>query len=85
MVAFGVQTLRELVQGNSEPCVSFYVPLGAGPETEESRIRVKNLLRQAEEALLERGFRRPEADKLLKAARPVLETATLTRVRPWWH
>jgi len=75
MVAFGVQTLRELVQGNSEPCVSFYVPLGAGPETEESRIRVKNLLRQAEEALLERGFRRPEVDKLLKAARPVLETA----------
>jgi len=49
--------------------------LGAGPETEESRIRVKNLLRQAEEALLERGFRRPEVDKLLKAARPVLETA----------
>ena len=40
-----------------------------GQETPADGIRLKNLVRQAEEGLVERGLRRPDAQAMLKPAR----------------
>lgn len=50
-------------------CVSLFLPTGrAGPAAREGAIRLKNLLRQAEERLLALGLRTPEAQEFLKPA-----------------
>jgi hypothetical protein len=59
--------LRALVEVSQDPCVSLFMPMEQmGPETRQNPIRFKNLLRQAEEQLVEQGLRRPEALDLLK-------------------
>ncbi len=53
----------------SSHCVSLFLPTGrAGPAVREGGIRLKNLLRQAEERLVALGMRAPEAHELLTPA-----------------
>jgi hypothetical protein len=51
--------LSTLMEMNQEFCVSIYMPTFRGGEAEQNPIRVKNLLRQADERLRERGVRNP--------------------------
>jgi hypothetical protein len=63
------EDLRDLVEGASPHCVSLFLPTGrAGPAAREGGIRLKNLLRQAEERLVALGMRAPEAQELLTPA-----------------
>lgn len=72
--------LRELMEYRFDVCVSVYMPTERlGAETQQNPIRLKNLLSQAEEQLIESGLRAPEAQKLLK---PAVE---LQQDRPAWQ
>jgi hypothetical protein len=56
------------------PCLSIFLPTErAGAETLQNPIRLKNLLRTAEELLVERGARKSEIDLLLEPLRGLLE------------
>lgn len=66
------ETLRKLTekQGLS---MSMYMPtFKAGPEVQQNSIRFKNLLSQGEDALVERGMRRPDVEAFLKPLRSLL-------------
>jgi hypothetical protein len=61
--------LKALAADREWPCISIYLPtLVARNETEQNRIRFKNLLGQAEEQLAGGGIRSLEAKKLLDPA-----------------
>lgn len=61
--------LRELLEHRFDACVSIYMPTERfGAETQQNPIRLKNLLSQAEEQLIDSGWRVPQAEKLLKPA-----------------
>ena len=58
--------LQRLALGRPGPCGSVFLPTHrAGPEVQQGPIRLKNLLRQATEALKADGVRAPEIDQLL--------------------
>lgn len=58
-----------LMEPHPGPCVSIFLPTHrAGPEVQQDRIRLKNLLIEAEERLIAAGLRRPEAKQLLEPA-----------------
>lgn len=62
------ETLRGLVELTG-PCVSIFLPTHrAGVETNQDPIRLKNLLRDAEEQLQQKGLRSVEARRLLEPA-----------------
>lgn len=64
------QDLKRLSQHEDGWHVSIYMPTHrASDQIQQDPIRLKNLLTQAEEALVERGLRRPEAEALLQPAR----------------
>ena len=66
--------IRELLQPCDGPCVSLFLPtFRAGAETQQNPIRFKNLLREAESQLAERGRRAAEAEEILGAARALLD------------
>lgn len=69
----GQESLRDLVNA-SGPCVSMFLPTHrGGAETTQDPVRLKNLLRQAEDQL-EHGAMRPvEARELLEPARRLLD------------
>lgn len=61
--------LREWLDYRGQSCVSIYMPLHrAGPETQQDPIRLKNLLRDAEDRLLASGIRTPDVRALLAPA-----------------
>jgi hypothetical protein len=61
--------LYRLFEPTAKPCVSLYLPTHrSGPEIQQDPIRLKNMLREAEERLLAFGLRLPEAAALLKPA-----------------
>lgn len=63
------EELQSLLEYEGFPCVSIYMPTQkAGAEVQQNPIRLKNILRQAEEQMTERGIRRAEAEKLLEPA-----------------
>lgn len=62
--------LLALARIDQGPCISLYMPThGAGPQRRQDAVRLKNLLKQAEENLSERWLRRAEARTLLETAR----------------
>jgi hypothetical protein len=64
------EELLTLASHRGGPHISLYLPTErAGPATRESPIRFKNLLRDAEEALISGGMRPTEARDLLEDAR----------------
>ncbi len=69
----GREEVRDLLEHRSGPCVSIFLPtVQAGAETLQNPIRLKNLLRAAEELLAERGTRRTELDELLEPLRALV-------------
>ncbi|MFH1147600.1 MAG: hypothetical protein V1736_07825 [Pseudomonadota bacterium] len=59
--------IEELMKHSSWPCISIFMPAHrAGKEIQQDRIRLKDLLREAEQNLVQKGLRRPEAKELLK-------------------
>jgi hypothetical protein len=66
--------LQRLAVGRHGPCVSVFLPTHrAGREVEQAPIRLKNLLRQATDALTFDGVRAPETDRLLAPLRRLLD------------
>jgi hypothetical protein len=88
--------LQRLAVGRQGPCVSVFLPTHrAGREVEQAPIRLKNLLRQATDALTFNGVRAPEIDRLLAPLRRLLDDRQVWRYqsdglalfsRPeWWR
>ncbi|MGZ6238062.1 MAG: baeRF3 domain-containing protein [Syntrophales bacterium] len=65
--------LNLLMAVHKGPCVSVFMPMHrSGPETQQDPIRLKNLIREAQELLIARGLRTPEAKELLEPAERLL-------------
>jgi hypothetical protein len=65
--------LNSLMAVHQGPCVSVFMPMHrSGPETQQDPIRLKNLIREAEERLIARGLHTPEAKELLEPAERLL-------------
>jgi hypothetical protein len=72
--------LESLMEHREDPSVSIYAPMvKAGPETQQNPIRFKNLVRQAEGALRERGLDEKEAESLLAPAVDLIDD------NPFWQ
>jgi hypothetical protein len=68
--------LRELISVHFENCISLYMPaFRAGAETQQNPIRYKNLIAEAEEKLVARGYRAADAVTLLAPARRILQSS----------
>lgn len=73
MALFTLEALHTLTETQQGPCVSLYLPTHRIPtETEQDRIRLKNLLGEAETALVNSGLRSPEAKALVQPAEDLL-------------
>jgi hypothetical protein len=73
------EQLRQLAQVRDE-CVSVYMPTHrSGKDNEQDHIRLKNLIRQAQEKLAERGMRAPEARDLMEPAQELVADS------PFWQ
>lgn len=69
-----VDELKTLITQSKRPCVSIYLPTHrAGAEIQQGPIRLKNLLRQAEEQLAANGVRKTDSETLLGPGRRLLE------------
>ncbi|MEN1761269.1 hypothetical protein [Anoxynatronum sibiricum] len=67
MKPFTKEELRELMEMGEEPSVSFFLPTNpVSTESQQNRIKLKNLLRQAEDQLKESGYRPSDIEKLLQ-------------------
>ena len=72
--------LQTLMTLGADPCVSVFMPAHrAGPAIQQDPIRLKNLLREAERRLLERGQRPRDAGALLEPARAIIEQSSFWR------
>lgn len=61
--------LQSLMQTSAHRAVSIYMPANrVTTETQKDMLRFKNLVNQAQEELMERGMRRPDALRLMKPA-----------------
>jgi hypothetical protein len=73
MRIFTRDELRTLTESSQGPCVSVYMPTHRVPtENQQDRTRLKNLIRQAAEALQAYGLRAAEAESLLEPATKLL-------------
>ncbi|MBW1916834.1 MAG: hypothetical protein JRI57_02245 [Deltaproteobacteria bacterium] len=73
MELFTRNELHNLTEVQQRPCVSIYMPTHRIPsEITQDRIRLKNLLRQADQALQDYGLRAPEAQAILDPAERLL-------------
>ena len=68
--------LKELTGKHKGPHVSIFMPMHrSGEETQQNPIRLKNLLREAEERLISGGLRAAEAREFLEPVQKVLQGA----------
>src|SRR5688572_6060726 len=68
------ENLEELATQTDGTYVSIYMPTTPiGRDTQQAYIRLKNLIKEAEQKLSERGLRTPEAVELLKPAEALIE------------
>ncbi len=66
MKPFTKEELRELMELGEEPSVSFFLPTDpVGRDPQQNRIKLKNLLRQAEDQLKQTTLRPAEIEKLM--------------------
>lgn len=68
MALLSKEELKTLVEQSQEGCVSIFLPTHTGPEIEQDPIRFKNLMKEAEESLVEQGMRHADAVEMLKSA-----------------
>ena len=74
MSLLSTNELRTLMERREGPCVSIFLPSHRmGPETQQDRIRFKNLLKVAEEKLIQNGLRAPQAKDLLQPAQALIQ------------
>ncbi len=71
--------IQSLARQNGGLCISIFLPTVRAGETQQNKIRLKNLLRTAEQRLEENGVRGQEAAALLAPARDLLDDQT------WWE
>jgi len=72
--------IRSLLKEHQSPCISIYMPTHQkGSEVEQDPIRFKNMMKQAENTLQEKGFQEPEINKLLKPANDLLKDSYFWR------
>lgn len=73
--------VRALMDERAEKCVSVYLPTHrSGSEIQQDPIRLKNLLKQAEERLTNGGdLRRPDAQAILRPAQRLLDDGAFWR------
>lgn len=65
---------KRLAQHVASPSISIFLPTErSGPDTQQAALRLKNLLRDARDELMDRGMRRPVVKELLKPARALLD------------
>ena len=70
MDTFSTSDLRNLAGSQSGLCVTIYMPThAAGQNGQQDALRLKNLLSQAEHALVEQGVRSPDARRMLDPIR----------------
>jgi hypothetical protein len=66
--------IKDLMETSGEWCVSIYMPTHRyGREQQQDPIRLKNLITEAEEKLLESGLRRLEVQELMRPAESLLD------------
>ena len=66
--------LKLLMTKHKGPCISVFMPMHrSGPETQQNPIRLKNLIREAEDRLIAHGLHAPEAKELLGPAETFLQ------------
>lgn len=71
-----------LVQHPRSPCASLYMPTHpSGPETQQDPVRLKNLIRRAEQRLVAAEIRRRDASEVLQPARELIEEEAFWRHR----
>lgn len=71
---FTRDSLNMLFNITGNPCISIYMPAHKiSSEAVQDPIRLKNLLRQAEEALAAQDYRKPEIEHLLDPMKALLE------------
>lgn len=63
--------VRSLVEQPKPPCVSIYMPTYRAGDIQQNPIRFKNLMRRAEELLVENGLTEREALQLLQPAQQI--------------
>jgi hypothetical protein len=74
------EMLKKLIQGRKELCLSIYIPTEkTGRETEQNKIRLKNMLAEAENRLKQEGLRDNEIGKILDPARSLLNNTNFWR------
>ena len=69
MNLISVEELKALVQQSPGLCVSIYMPVAQGAEIQQNPIRFKNLIREAEDKIVEYGFDKKESAQLLEPVR----------------
>lgn len=80
MEVLTVAELKTLAAQTQRPCLSFFMPTHrAGRDTQQDPIRFRNLLREAENRLLESGMRRPDMLAFLQPAQALLDDS------PFWQ
>ncbi len=83
MLRFDRDTLQSLVGVQEFPCVSLYLPvLREGHDVQKSQIRLRTLLRQAEDHLKGNGLTVPKIQKILSPASELLEQPLFWAVAP---
>jgi hypothetical protein len=71
------EELKGLLENPQDPSLSIFAPMvQAGPETRQNPVRIKNLLRQAEEKLIDLGMRGNEVSDFLAPARNLVKDAS---------
>jgi len=72
--------LELLLRQPRSSCASLYMPTHrSGLETQQDPIRLKNLIRRAEESLVAAGIRRPDASEVLRPARELIQDEAFWR------
>jgi len=72
--------IKRLVSKQEQLCVSLYMPTHRrGREVDQDPIRLKNLLRSAEDRLVQSGARPGDVSNMLRPARDLLESRTFWR------
>jgi hypothetical protein len=76
MNLLSTEELKALMEGHDGPCVSVYMPTHRrGAETQQDRIRFKNLLKQSEGKLINNGLRLPQTKELLQPAQKLVQNS----------
>ncbi len=80
MLTMSQEELKSIVTAGHEPAVSVFLPTHrAGAEIQQDPIRLKNLIKQAEDQLIKEGMRAPEARELLAPISALLDDADFWR------